>query len=299
MYHDAVQVVVHRSPPVRLLAAGERVAGTSLCLIALQVHRLHRRTLEAEGDAALELRHLRQVWLHVQLLGEGDAVGDFDAAHGGVVEVEALQLQRQHVRKVRDLEPLFRVHHHLLWPPFLWLRVQLVLVVAFERLRLDESFEALFHRGDRDRITELLDRKRHVHELLALLRLKLNRTPWEVADVAFEVALEEVLDQRLLRRAFHPLLQLVEQHPTELLHVVLLESFARVPPEALCEVLGLDGSLVRQLHLSKEILELEADAILLLVRVVDDRDLIHAHAELRRHVQALQQRVHVTGRTLV
>ncbi len=62
-----------------------------------------RGPLQAEGDSALELRHFSEVWLGVELLGEGNPVRDLDAPHCQRVEVKPLQLQSQNVRQVHDL----------------------------------------------------------------------------------------------------------------------------------------------------------------------------------------------------
>lgn len=40
-------------------------------------------------------------WTHVELLWESHAVVELDAVHSGVIKVEALQLERQQVRKVQ------------------------------------------------------------------------------------------------------------------------------------------------------------------------------------------------------
>ena len=134
---------------------------------------------------------------------------------------------------------------------------------------------------------------------LAFETLELHRTAGHVAHIALHAPLEQVLDESFLLRAFEAAFELVKEDAAEFLHVVLLEGLGARPAEGLCQRLGLDRGLVRELHACKQGLELEADRVLLFVTVRLHRDVVHTVAELRRHVQALQQGVHVARRALV
>ncbi len=112
------------------------------------------------------------------------------------------------------------------------------------------------------------------------------------ADVGEHAASEKTRDGAFHARALHLAFNVVQQHATELLRVMLHERVERLPPERPCQLFGAHCTLTR-LQFEKDALQRQRDTrrrIVALGRHQED-----CAAELVGEEECLQQSVHVTG----
>jgi len=212
--------------------------------------------------------------------GELEALVDLRHRVRGEVVLEAAEMELEHGRQ--------RLEEHALLRVLLPKAVRVVLVLAVEDLLLD----VLVERGVE--ILAALDRHLQVVILLVAQRFVIDV---DAIHVVCEFAAEEMLHRPLDRGALHLLLELLDEHPVELLHVVLHERVVRVPPEGLGELLRGDGR-VGVLQLVEDALQRQRDGRLG-VLAVGRVHVVHGLAEVRYVRERLQQRVHVARRALV
>ena len=262
--------------------------------------------------------------VHVEKGGKGDFVIQLHTGkgRGGVVQVEALQLQGEQVRWPGDLQSLHNWHSGAAQ------LFKLHRVLATDELRGDEPRKGLFNAADGLAGTKGLDDEGQVHEGVVTLPLHLHRTEPPLdklcvtllarfrelfskalkvcfsccPDVVGEGAFEQVVHccGGWVARSTQGALQGIQQHPHEFLHIMLLKRLSRGPLKGLCKRPGRHGGAAGQLQHAEELLQLQRDAVLFLsfhLLVVHPR--IDEAAKLRGHEQRLQERIHVAGGALI
>ena len=173
-------------------------------LIRVQV--FHRQVLVVHLlEQVLPRDVLLTVRLHVQVRREAAIVIHLVLLHRVKIELEALQLQEEHVRQALDRAPLQRVALHLAL-------LTEVGIISLEHLALDERLEAL-----QDRLL-VLDLQWDGHErffALAIVRAAL------ADEFVGEDAVEEVLHDFLLLGALDQVFDPIDQHVKELVDISL------------------------------------------------------------------------------
>ena len=108
--------------------------------------------------------------------------------------------------------------------------------------------------------------------------------------------LKETGNGSLHAGALHLRLHVVEQHPTELLHVVLPKGVASLPAKGLGQLFRAHW-LIAELQLVENALQGEGDACRLVVTLRGQ--LVHCLAQFAGEEERLQEGVHVAGGALV
>ena len=236
-------LVVEAEPVVRAQRADEGVVVAAVGAAAVDEHAVQAvhvddRRVGVVGEV------LAPVAVEVERRRELEALVDLRHRVGGKVVLEAAEVELEDGRQHLELHSLLGV--------LLAEALALVLVVAVEHLLLHVLVEArvqvLAPLDGHLQIVEVLVAQRDVLDLYAL-------------DVVGELAAEEVRHRPLDRRPLHLLLELVDEHAVELLHVVLHERVVRVPAERLGELLRRHRR-VRVLQLVEDALQSERDRLL-------------------------------------
>ena len=264
VYHDREELVVV-DRVVHILFNVIVIAISSIVSVHLSIDMLLDLVVSVETGGREELRAApvatslaRQVLLDVERLGKRDAVADLEARHGRVVEVEAIELQRDDVGKRLELEALVSATHALA-------AIAVVGVRLVQRLGLNVGVESRLHALVRLVRAEGSYAQRDVEED-ADARILL--VALEALDVVLDLALIELVDEVGLLGVLEVLLERVEHDAAQLLHVVLLEGVVRRPAERARQVRRLDGALRRRLQVEEQALQLERYAPRSLVVVV-------------------------------
>ena len=198
-------LVVEAEPVVRAQRADEGVVVAAVGAAAVDEHAVQAvhvddRRVGVVGEV------LAPVAVEVERRRELEALVDLRHRVGGKVVLEAAEVELEDGRQHLELHSLLGV--------LLAEALALVLVVAVEHLLLD----VLVERGVE--VLTPLDRHLQVVVLLVAQRLVVDV---DARHVVGEFATEEVLHRALDRGALHLLLELLDEHAVELLHVVLHE----------------------------------------------------------------------------
>mmetsp|Transcript_35695 Transcript_35695/g.79388 ORF Transcript_35695/g.79388 Transcript_35695/m.79388 type:complete len:458 (-) Transcript_35695:917-2290(-) len=152
--------------------------------------------------------------VQVNLLVELIPVIDLDVGVPLEVVLKALELQLQHWRHILEQDALACILQAV--------PLRLVLVGSIHDLHLTVLLKRLVD------VLAALDVQLQVHERLIAGGLVVHV---DALNVVGGVALKQLVDNLLHAGALHLLLQLLTQHPVELLHVVLHERIVRAPPK--------------------------------------------------------------------
>ena len=122
----------------------------------------------------------------------------------------------------------------------------------------------------------------------------------QALDVVLQTAFEQIVDEIAIRGCGERAFQSIEEHTSQLRHVVLLKSIAARPAKRRRQRSGRNGTFLRQLQLPEQRLQLVGNAV--------RWDIVHGSvvlpdeqhpSEFRSHEQCLQQAIHVTCCALV
>mmetsp|Transcript_37895 Transcript_37895/g.96229 ORF Transcript_37895/g.96229 Transcript_37895/m.96229 type:complete len:242 (+) Transcript_37895:376-1101(+) len=218
--------------------------------------------------------------VHVKRRWKLEALVDLRHRVGREIVFEPPQMQLEHGGQRLERNPFLRI--------LLAKSLRLVLILALQRLLLNvlvqRSVQIFATLHGHLQVVEILVASGHVLHV-------------DAAQVVGELAAEQMRHGSLDASGLHLLLQLVHEHPVELLDVVLHESVVRVPTETFGQLLGAHAR-VAVLQLVENALKRQWDAILriLSVRGVHVVDSLPKVGNVR---QRLEQRVHVASSALV
>jgi hypothetical protein len=180
---------------------------------------------------------------HLKKFGEVHKFVYFFSQHCLIIEFESFELKTQYWRQFNKLLPFFGFY-------LITTKLTKILVIRIEFLCLQIPLNSLLHLTILDPLKHILDRQRQIQKSFH----PLTKMPILTLHKRTKRPLIQPLNPLLITLPLPRLLNRPKQHPTELLHIVLLERVGFGPLEGLDERAGAGCVLLAQLQLQEELL---------------------------------------------